>query len=57
MNRIYYTEIESKEVSQENLKFKLSNGTNIEVNFRFKIKENEDKVDGYLEVIELEDRK
>ena len=55
MNRIYYTEIESKEVSQKNLKFKLSNGTNIEVNFRFKISENEDKVDGYLEVIELED--
>lgn len=55
MNRIYYTEIESEEVSQENLKFKLSNGTNIEVNFRFNIKD--DKVDGYLEVIESEDRK
>lgn len=53
MNRIYYTEIESKEVSQENLKFKLSDGTQIEVNFRFNIKE--EKVDGYLEVIELED--
>lgn len=53
MNRIYYTEIESEEVSQKNLKFKLSDGTQIEVNFRFNIKE--DKVDGYLEVIELED--
>lgn len=55
MNKIYYTEIECKEVSQEKLKFKLSNGTNIEVNFRFKISENGDKVDGYLEVVELED--
>ena len=53
VNRIYYTEIESEEVSQENLKFTLSDGTQIEVNFRFNIKK--DTVDGYLEVIELED--